>query len=361
MFAEQPPSGIKGRPRTLAGSPPAARSEDPCHAYSFGRPDRQPAAAVPRMRSPPKSQAPAQRPVAPGGSKVGPNTVSNAARRAASACAIVAARPRSARLVTPKCGSRIPQGAMPEKCGQIGIDVQRHAVKRRPTPDANADRGNLVFSHFCPATKEVYRDARPTRRPAAPCSVSAAMSNAFSDSMSQLSSVATYARAARRPAAVEVEHDVGDPLPWPVIGELAAAADTMNRKARVNEVTFLGARAGRVERGMLDKPNPLGRSPVRDRVRSRLHFGESIDVWGQPRRDEPFDWRRAIGRKHGGAQRKARIGHAALYQMARNRASGASPRTDPGAVLRRGGGARRGARISGRDSRSRSLARPRPP
>src|SRR5208337_5553880 len=74
------------------------------------------------------------------------------------------------------------------------------------------------------------------------------------------------------PAPLEIEHDIGDPLPRPMIGELAAAAGAMYRKARVDEVAVLGARAGGVERGMLDEPNAFGRVPARDRLRPRFHF-----------------------------------------------------------------------------------------
>ena len=49
-------------------------------------------------------------------------------------------------------------------------------------------------------------------------------------------------------AALEVEHDIGHPLPRPMVGILPAPSGPMDGKARVQQVAVPGAGAGGVER-----------------------------------------------------------------------------------------------------------------
>ena len=116
------------------------------------------------------------------------------------------------------------------------------------------------------------------------------------------------------PTALEVEHDVSDPLPGPVIGELAAASGAMDRKTGFDEVAVLRARAGGVKRRMLDEPDPFGRVSARDRFGARLHLRQGVGILRQSGGDDPFDGRRIIGGQQRRARGKARIEHAALYQ-----------------------------------------------
>ena len=124
------------------------------------------------------------------------------------------------------------------------------------------------------------------------------------------------------PAALEVEHDVTDPLPGSVVGELAAASGAMDRKTGFDEVALFGARAGGVKRRMLEEPDAFGRVSARDRIGARLHLHERVGILRQSGGDDPFDGRRIMGGKQRRARGKARIEHAALYQKERSGASG---------------------------------------
>jgi hypothetical protein len=64
-------------------------------------------------------------------------------------------------------------------------------------------------------------------------------------------------------AAFQVQHDIGDPLARPMVGELPAAAAAVDGKARrIEEVFVLGRGAGGIERRMLQQPHHL-RCPAR--------------------------------------------------------------------------------------------------
>ena len=104
------------------------------------------------------------------------------------------------------------------------------------------------------------------------------------------------------PPPREVEHDIGDALTRPVIGELPAAAGAKDRKARIDEVLRLGARSGGVKGGMLEEPDALRRPAGRDGLGPGLHLRKRLLVTRQARRDEPFD-RRGVGR---GEKRRAK-------------------------------------------------------
>ena len=129
------------------------------------------------------------------------------------------------------------------------------------------------------------------------------------------------------PAALEVEHHIGDPLAGSVIGELAAAPGAKDREARVDQVAVLGAGAGGVERRMLEEPDALGRGSVRDRVGARFHLRQRVGVFGQSGRDDPFDRRRVMRGQERRVQRKAQIEHGRFYQNASLGASQLGTRT----------------------------------
>ena len=106
-----------------------------------------------------------------------------------------------------------------------------------------------------------------------------------------------------RAAALQIEHDIRDPLPRPVIGEFAATPCAMHGKSRLDEVAVLRARARRVKRGMLHEPDPLGRAARGDRLGERLHFRDRVRIGRQSRRRAPFDRRRI----RGGQKRRVRV------------------------------------------------------
>ncbi len=107
-----------------------------------------------------------------GASTVGPNTSAKDARRAASTCAIVARRPRSSRLVTPRCASAMPQGTIPPKWDRSGATLTdtpwKLTQRRSRTPiaatlsSATAPPGPGGLSG-----RATHTPTRPARGPAA--------------------------------------------------------------------------------------------------------------------------------------------------------------------------------------------------
>src|SRR6266702_953029 len=99
---------------------------------------------------------------------------------------------------------------------KIRLDVDRDAVERDPAPQADADRGDLVLKAFAlvgaldpdpdAVLAALAADVEGGQRP--------------DDPFFQPGVVGAYVR----PALLQVEHDIGDPLAGPVIGDLAAAA-----------------------------------------------------------------------------------------------------------------------------------------
>ena len=117
--------------------------------------------------------------------------------------------------------------------GEIGVDVQRHAVKRRPAPDPNADRGDFVLGDFAPRRSRFVRARDPDADPVlAGLASDVERLQGFDQPAFKRRNIGANVGA----AAPEVEHDIGHPLPGPVIGELAAAAGAIDRKTRVDEV-----------------------------------------------------------------------------------------------------------------------------
>ena len=148
-----------------------------------------------------------------------------------------------------------PAGRDAGKMREVGIDVQRDAVKRRPAPHAHADRGDLVLGFFAARRGRVIRTRDPHADPVlARVAYDVEGLQRLDQPTLQRGDIGAHVG----PAALEVEHDIGDPLPRPMIGELAAAAGAIDRKARVDEVAVLGAGAGGGERRMLDEPTRSG-------------------------------------------------------------------------------------------------------
>ena len=67
---------------------------------------------------------------------------------------------------------------------------------------------------------------------------------------------------------------------------------------------------GRVERRVLDQPDALGGASRGDRLGARFHLRQRLRVFGEARRDAPFDRRRAGRGGEGGAKREAGAGQS---------------------------------------------------
>src|SRR5260221_14511592 len=102
---------------------------------------------------------------------------------------------------------------------QRRIAVERHAVIAHPPAHAHADGGDLVLA----AAAAGDPDADP---PGAPLAHDAEAGEGADQPLLEIADIAAQVG----PAALEVEHDIADPLARPVIGVLAAAAGGEHRK-----------------------------------------------------------------------------------------------------------------------------------
>ncbi len=105
-------------------------------------------------------------------------------------------------------------------------------------------------------------------------------------------------------AALQVEHDIGHALPRPVIGVLAAAPGPEHRETLWRQqVLFVRARPGRVERGMFEQPDEFARAPLGDGGGARLHLRDSSLVRYGRIRHAPFGRRLQIRFRRSGKAR----------------------------------------------------------
>ena len=169
-------------------------------------------------------------------------------------------------------------------------------MQRHPAADADADRGDLVLGNRAvrkrrPVVRATQTPTRSSRR----SPVDAETAERGDDPGFKCRHIASNVRRAR----IQVEHRIGDPLAGPVIGELAAAAGAMNGKAPgVEEVGVTRARAGGVERRMLQEPHAFARLAGGNCGGSRLHLRHGFGIGHQPLAEPPFD-RRAVPPKQG--------------------------------------------------------------
>ena len=110
-------------------------------------------------------------------------------------------------------------------------------------------------------------------------------------------------------AALEIEHDIADPLARPMIGELAAAAGRVNRKARLDQFLRPRRRAGGVERQGARAARPVlaprpARSPPRAPSWTQQHAHSRPAA-----AHAPFDRRRAGNWESANLQIAARVNH----------------------------------------------------
>ncbi len=123
-----------------------------------------------------------------------------------------------------------------------------------------------------------------------------------------------------RRAALEIEHDIADPLAGTVIGELPAAADHMHRKTRLDQLLRPRGCAGGVKRRVLEQPDQLGRFAARDRRRAGRHAGKRAFVVDRAVAHEPFGRRRAGAWKEADRHVAARVNHLVTMPWSNNMA-----------------------------------------
>src|SRR5215467_583879 len=150
--------------------------------------------------------------------------------------------------------------------GEVGIDIEADAVQAYPALHPDADGGDLVLAALA-LVGAAHPDADAVL-PALPADVEGR------ERADQPFLQVGHEPAQVAAAPLEVEHRVGDALARPMIGELAAAAGGKHRKSRLNKMLGPGAGAGRVERGMLDKPDELAGLAGRDGGSARVHDGK---------------------------------------------------------------------------------------
>ena len=112
--------------------------------------------------------------------------------------------PSAARLVT---GVVKPHGTMPENCCEIRIDVETYAVKAHPVAHADADARDLRLAD------------KDSDLPFAALALDAETSKRGDEPVFERRHEGPHVAAAAR----KIEHDIGDALAWPMIGEAAAA------------------------------------------------------------------------------------------------------------------------------------------
>jgi hypothetical protein len=112
-----------------------------------------------------------------------------------------------------------------------------------------------------------------------------------------------------RRAALEIEHDIADPLAGAVIGELAAAAGAMDRESRFDQLLRLRRGAGGVKRRMLEEPDQFARFTARDCFGARVHGGKRCVVADALVAHAPFDRRRTGWRQKPDRQVVTRVNH----------------------------------------------------
>ena len=206
---------------------------------------------------------------------------------------------------------------------EIGRDVDGHAVEGNPAADANAERGDLVFGGGAVERRRLVGPGDPDAD-----AVLAGLADdaELGERIDQPALESADEGAHVGATAPEVEHDIGDALPGPVIGELAAAPGAMHGKVRIEQIAVPCAGSRRVERRMLEQPDPLRRASLRDCRRPRLHFRDRVGIGGDPRCDAPFH-RRSAGR---GKERRRRRQPGDVHAICRNSriAAGAPPLQD---------------------------------
>src|SRR5262249_1602335 len=151
-------------------------------------------------------------------------------------------------------------------------------MRAGPATQPSADRSDLLWS---PGAVDPYAD-----EPVAPrCGDPKLRQRVDHDAFERIDKAA-HAQAAAR----EIEHHVADPLAGTVVGIAPAAACDVDGKAfGVDELVRFGTRARRIERGVLEEPDPFGGGAREDRLDALAHRRERVRVGDEPRSDRPGD------------------------------------------------------------------------
>lgn len=166
---------------------------------------------------------------------------------------------------------------------QVRVDVNGDAVKADASPDANAERGNLVLN-----AKALCRTLHPYADTSLPQLTGDAELRQRLDNHTLQKLHKTPNVSSKSP--LHVDEDIGNPLPRTVIGVLPPASGLENGKPlRVDEVGSLGTGTGRINRRMLQEPDHLSRSSSGDGIGARLHGLHREGIFDGSGADHPFD------------------------------------------------------------------------
>ncbi len=202
---------------------------------------------------------------------------------------------------------------------QVGFDIERNAMEGHPAAHAHADGRDLVLGHPAGKAARLVRPLDPDADAAlAALALDVEILQRGDDPALQAGDEAAHVLA----AAVEVEHDIGDPLSRAVIGELPAAPGLMHGKTPIEQVLRLCRGAGGIERRMLDQPDHLIGRSLGDGRDPRFHERHGEGVIGLPLGDRPFDGRRAGQGEQGNGRVRARFGHGLWRKLARRAGEG---------------------------------------
>jgi len=162
---------------------------------------------------------------------------------------------------------------------EVGIDIERDAMKGHPPANADADGGDLLFASG--AAVDPNPDAS-----LATAAVDTEMRERADQPLFQLAD--ELADIGAPPA--QIEHHIGNPLAGAVIGVLAAATRLENRKTVGRQKVFgLGRSAGGVKRWMFEKPNQFVGLAGSDGGHTVFHGGDGGRIIDRLIAHSPFN------------------------------------------------------------------------
>src|SRR5690348_9143671 len=153
---------------------------------------------------------------------------------------------------------------------QLRLDIDRNAMERDPAPQPYADRGDLVLVLW-PLVRPPDPDADAVL---APLAADVEGGQGPDDPFLQRRDIGPDIGA----PTLQIEHHVSHALAGAVIGDLAAAPGHEQGKTRLKQVASFAARAGSVERGVLQEPYHLRRFLRGDRSGPRLHRADGLRI-----------------------------------------------------------------------------------
>ena len=172
------------------------------------------------------------------------------------------------------------------KMAKVGIDIDGKTMERHPAAHPYAQRADLRLSPVAVIGPDADPPVRPPRRYA---EISERRDHPAFEMVHEIADILA--------ALAQVDVEIADPLPRPMIGVAAAAPGIIDGETRVQQFGRVGAGPGRIERGMLQQPHPFARFARMDRSGARLHLGQRRRVIGRRGFGAPFD---AVGKGKGG-------------------------------------------------------------